>query len=183
MTIVASVLAINVNSQEHLKFKNIPIDGTVNSFAQKLEKIGFEIVLSKANQTALKGSFMSEECLIMVTGTRKTNIVWKVTVYLPKEASWNTIKNDYFDVKKIFQQKYGEGLSRESFFAPHKDGDGNELELISSGEGMYTTYFTKKLGVIAVRISKASRIAILYEDKINLELRKREIARMIKDDI
>lgn len=172
-----------VFSQEHIKFKGIPLNGNVNSFAQELVKIGFKIVESKGNIITMKGEFINKECEILVVGSKKTNLVWKVIAYLPKEISWSSIKSDYFEVKKQFQQKYGDGESYEFFSKPYYEGDGYEMQALGVDKCTYATYFTTELGTIAVDISKYEQISIGYEDKVNLEIKKAEAESIINNDI
>lgn len=183
LLVLFCVFSSVVFSQEHIKFKGIPLNGNVNSFAQELVKIGFKIVKSKGDIILMKGEFINKECEILVVGSTKTNIVWKVIAYLPKETSWYSIKNDYFEVKKQFQQKYGGGESYEYFSKPYYEGDGYEMQALGVDKCTYTTFFKTELGTIAVDISKYERISIGYEDKINLEIKEAEDESVISNDI
>ena len=148
-----------VFSQEHIKFKGIPLNGNVNSFSQELVKIGFKIVESKGNVITMKGEFINKECEIIVVGSKKTNVVWKVVAYLPEEESWSRIKSDYFEVKRQFQQKYGDGKSYEFFSKPYYEGDGYEMQALSLEKCTYSTFFDTDLGTIVVDISKYKQIS------------------------
>jgi len=170
-------------SQEHIKFKGIPLTGNVNSFSQELVKLGFVIVESNGNIITMEGEFINKKCEVLVVGSKTTNIIWKVIAYLPEETNWYSLKNNYLEIKNQFQQKYGDGRSYEFFSKPYEEGDGYEMQALGLEKCRYITFFETELGTISVDVSKYKQISIGYEDKINLEIKKNEAESIINNDI
>lgn len=55
--------------QNHLRFKGVPMDGTIQQFAQKLTQKGLTIVEKGNDNIILSGMFASyKDCLIGVIG-------------------------------------------------------------------------------------------------------------------
>lgn len=178
-----SLFSFFIYSQEHITFKGVPINGTVNSFAQELVKKGCKIKESKGNIITLEGEFVNNTCEIIAVGSHKTNTAWKAIAYLPEETNWYSIKNDYNNLKKIFQQKYGDGTSYEFFSKPYYEGDGYEMQALTLKKCTYSTYFEIETGIIVLEISKYKQISIGYEDKINVEINRKEANDIINDEI
>lgn len=183
LIIILCVLSNVIYSQEHMKFKDIPIDGSINTFAQKLINIGYKMHKTMGDVIILQGNFVNKECDIYIVGSVKTKIVWRVLVYLPEISDWYSIKSNYFDLKKQFQYKYGEGKSFEFFSKPYYEGDGFEMQALGVEKCTYVTFFKTESGDISVDISKYKQISISYEDKINCELKNKEANDRIKSDI
>ena len=170
--------------QEHLKFKDIPINGKINSFAQKLVNIGYQRQMAgEENELIiLKGEFVNKQCAIVVNGTKKTKTAYLVTVLLPTETDWSGIKDDYFKLKKLFQQKYGMGMSKEVFSEPYYEDSGLEMQALKLGKcTYYTIIFTKKSSIM-ITIMPEGRIVIGYEDSTNAKLKEIE-EEIINSDI
>ena len=74
-------------SEEHLKFLNVPINGSIDKFEDELIKLGFtEAPVKEENQLKLNGIFIEKHCEIDLYGTSKSQTVYKVKVNLPKES-------------------------------------------------------------------------------------------------
>ena len=186
LVIVLSILSCVLYSQEHLKFKGIPIDGTVDPFVRKLVDSGCQILIAggKNESTFLKGEFVNKQCTIAVAGTQKTNTVCSIIVFLPTETNWSNIKNDYLKLKQQFQQKYGIGESDEYFSEPYCDGDGREMRALELNKCTYKTLFFADEGTILFVINPSIKaISICYGDRINMELREKEETEIIHNDI
>ena len=74
-------------SEEHIKFLDVPINGSIDNFANELIKIGFtEVSLKEENQLKMNGFFIEKHCEIDVYASGKSQTVYKVKVNLPKES-------------------------------------------------------------------------------------------------
>ena len=72
------------NANEHLKFMGIPINGTLESFTQKLVAKGLKRERGWENTGAFSGTFAGESnCEVYVKRIPSRNIVYKVVVCLP----------------------------------------------------------------------------------------------------
>jgi len=170
-------------SQEHLMFKNIPLNGNIDIFASELIKEGFEIKEKNENAILMSGTYVNRLCDIIVFATKKTKSVWRVNIYLPKDTIWNSIKNDYFELKKQFITKYGKGKSYEFFSKPYKEGDGYEMLAVLLENCHYATYWKTQRGMISLNISTFKKISIKYEDNTNSALDEKETSEEISKEI
>ena len=66
-------------SQEHLEFRNIPINGPLKSFVKKLKKQGYKQISNNGTYRTLEGKFAIGNARISVYSTDKTKTVWKVS--------------------------------------------------------------------------------------------------------
>lgn len=170
---------------EHLSFKEIEIDGDIQSFCSKLETVGFifdDYFDDRHNIALLKGSFAARDnCDICVYNSEYINKIWKVVIFLPICQDWFSLKADYLYFKKIYSKKYGVPESFEFFMHPYFDGDGKEIKAIENGKFGYSSFWTVPTGTISLLISEFKQINIGYEDKINSNLKisaENEIAEM-----
>lgn len=178
-------LLLNVYSysQEHLRFKNIPIDGNIDTFADELIKQGFSKLASKGNIISLTGEFINKNCEIYVVGSKKSNLTWKILIVLPKESSWGSLKENYFEIKKQYQSKYGSGKSYEFFSKPYFEGDGYELQALRNEGCTYSTFWKTESGSIDLTISASGSNSLSYQDNQNTDIMRKEKEEVIKSDI
>lgn len=161
-------------TQEHMTFKNIPIDGNYKEFVKKMKGDGGEVILEREGVVVLKYKFTGKPCELFVLYTPKTNIVWKVAVSFDKYISWKSIKSDYFDFKDLYTKKYGNPDSFEFFSDPYYEGDGYEMQAIRNEKCTYTSFFEAENGYISVKIGTTESIFLSYEDKINSNISTKE---------
>lgn len=179
----AVLLSLSANAQ-HLKFKDIFIDGEISLFVEKLQGEGFTLEKLNGNIAILKGIFVNKNCEIYVRATPKTNIVYSVTVYLPEETTWSSIKSSYQSFKTSFWAKYGTPTESYEFFSkPYYEGDGYEMQAIRLEKCRYASYWDTSEGIILIQISKFEQISFDYEDKINSEIASNEKLENVLDDI
>lgn len=178
-----------LSAQEHLTFKNIPIEGSVSAYVAKLEAVGFQLVESTANNAILKGTFAGfDDCTIVVIGSESSNTVWKVVANLPHQVSWTSTCSRYEELKRQYTDKYGKpAKSYEFFIDPYELGDGYELQAIKLEKGYYIAFWDLSEGSIWVEI-KASRnsdgwICLGYQDAAGVEVMQQEKDQVIKSDI
>ena len=121
LTIVAFIFSFMFvmaqTPNNHLTFKGIPITGTLESFAQKMEAKGFRKTYSDKSFIGLEGEFAGySECNIYVFKVPNRNIVHEVVVRFPKESSWANLEKEYYKFKDMLTNKYGESTSHSETF-------------------------------------------------------------------
>lgn len=167
--------------QGHLKIKNIPIDGTVQSMYAKLKATGLKPIPEVSG--ALQGTFAGmNDCAFLIIGSEKTNTVYKVGVMSQFEDSWYSLKSLYLRLKEQYTNKYNECQSFEFFSSPYYEGDGYEMLALRLDKCTYASYFETPEGIISIEI-KEKYIFITYEDAINLEKAKAELNESVNSDI
>lgn len=156
-------------SEKHLEFENIPINGSLNEFANELFKLGFtEGQLTRENQLKLNGVFLGKRCEIYVDGTGTTQTVYKVTVNMPGQVM-DSLVFSYGEIQKLYKFRYGNGTSK---YKRYKDTDRflfNEPKRTRRlSKGDFTRY-TTKAGKIILEV-REGYISITYSDKLNSEI-------------
>lgn len=191
LSLLVALLALPVFSQEHLKFKGVPIDGTLSSFVSALKAKGLSIssLDSKYESTIMEGDFAGlDNCQFMIVSS-KDKTPGKVIVLGPSIKSWYNLKGRYNDLKESLQAKYtnAEVKSYEFFKDPYEEGDGYELQAISLDKCIYTTFFVLPEGSITVELagstSTSCYVKLTYEDTINFGKIVKENEKSISDDL
>lgn len=187
--LLSVVLCASLNAQEHLSFKNIPIEGNISDFISKLKVQGFTLEESMSNGAILKGPFVGyDNCTVYVLCSKSSKTVWKVVASLPSQVSWSSTRSRYEDFKETYTKKYGKPSdSYEFFIDPYERGDGYELQAIKLEKGYYTTYWELEAGTIVVEIDALSNsdgwVKLVYEDAAGCAIQEREKSQMISDEI
>ena len=103
-------LCMSVSAQMHMKFMGIPLDGTIDIFAQKLKAKGitYDADISRKLSPGAKlytGLFMGDNAQFMVMFNAKSRIVYSVVV----ELSYSTLelaKTPFYSIAEGLQKKY-----------------------------------------------------------------------------
>ena len=162
----------------HLTFKGIPITGTLENFAQKLEAKGFKKKYSNKRIIGLEGEFAGYSgCKITVFKILNRNIVRKVVVSFPTVSSWTRLEKEYNQFKDMLTNKYGKPTSQSKTF---KKGvlafsDAAKMRSLKEGNGAYWSAWKVDNGTIYMEIfttldENDGRILLIYFDKINCAL-------------
>ncbi|MCU4176470.1 hypothetical protein [Carboxylicivirga sp. N1Y90] len=171
---VSILLSSSLFSQERMSFKGVSLNNSVEDFVEKLEEKGFKEIGREDGAVMLQGKFLNQNCYVGVIGVANSNTVWRVAAVLPENETWASLRDEYFAVKELYQNKYGKGKSNESF----EGYSGNEMIALYEDRCNYHTAFTTKEGVIIIEIEKSNYmrgvVSIIYEDKVNSELNNAE---------
>ncbi len=165
----------------HLEFKGVPIDGTKETFTEKLLQNEFELV----EQKYIIGKFAGLNCLVTPFTTALSKTVWKVNIIdLQKFSQWIHLKAHYEKYVNMFRLKYGEPSSEFHFFkTPYNEGGGEEMIALSNEMCVYQTFFDVENGTILIALIGSGQVLFSYDDKSNAELMTKENDSMILADI
>jgi hypothetical protein len=184
LVLVLVFISVAGYGQNHIKFRDIEINGNLSQFVSQLEKIGYSLKTSEGNTSKLNGIFLGKEGELFVVSTPKTKTVWKVGFDFCKDENWISLKSDYKSLKEQITKKYGEPFETIEFFSsPYYDGDGNEIQAFKKGKCVFASYWEVESGFIDIGITDSCQIRISYEDKINAEIKSRESCEKIQDEI
>lgn len=160
----------------HLSFKGVPIDGTLNEYVAKMKQSGFTLLGTDDGVTILKGDFaMYKGCLIGVSTLKGKDLVCKISVVFPEQESWSPLSSNYFSLKEMLSEKYGEpSVNVEQFdsYSEPRDDMAKMYEVKFDRCKYYAIYETEK-GSIELSIKgdvSSSFVLLAYYDKINSEL-------------
>ena len=141
----------------HMTFKGIPIDGTIESFSQKLVEKGFTVVGANSQMVALSGTFAGfEGCTVAVNSLEKKNLTSMVVVMFPEKDKWAVLEAQYAYLKDMLTEKYGKAAKNtEAFKGQVGNEDKDKLQKLIADECTYESVFATAYGVIKLQISHA----------------------------
>jgi hypothetical protein len=163
-------------SSEHLVFKGVPLDGTLNEYVSKMVQEGFTNSGTENGTAILNGEFAGyKDCFIGVSTLKQKDLVYKIAVIFPQKETWSTLSGNYFDLKEMLTEKYGkpsdvtekfDGLS----YSQPKDDDSKMYKVKFDNCKYFSIWKTEK-GDIQLSIEHESvtrcYVALVYFDKIN----------------
>ena len=101
LPLLAAPAQAQTTEEQHLEFMGIPIDGTLNAFARKLQAKGMKIIDRENGTISLSGNFAGDnDCSIFLLGTSK-NEIWRAAVASSTHYSWSSLADRYFTLKNI----------------------------------------------------------------------------------
>lgn len=162
---------------EHLSFKGVPIDGTLNAFTKAMTTKGFETITAEDGTILLYGDFAGYKgCLLTVSTLDNADIVNRIIVCFPSRETWEPLYDNYTTIKDMLSIKYGQPEDVvEEFESPYYISDNNDRmhEVIMDRYKYISTFVTDK-GDIELSISHLPYIGccvtLVYYDKINSKL-------------
>lgn len=167
---------------EHLKFKGIPIDGTLEKFSEALIEIGFELNEdSKEDEMFLIGDFAGyKDCRVYVSTLDNIDLVNFVSVAFPDRDSWSSLLRDYTSLKDMLTEKYGDPSdSVEDFYNKEARSDSDMLFEIRTDNYDYHSVFNTDRGEIVLSVEHYTffftehyYVSIQYYDKMNSNIIK-----------
>lgn len=184
LTIAFAFFASLSIAQNHMTFKGIPIDGTLNSFVQKLKAKGYTYVTTQDGMALLTGEFAATKgCTIVVSRFSDRDQVNLVGVIFPEEKTWSKISSTYFTLKRLLTEKYGEPDSIEFFSDDEPCDDFLKFHALLGDECHYTSEFSEDNGKIQLTMAKQSynsaSVILKYIDDANAK----ETRKKIMDDL
>lgn len=170
--------AMAQNANEHLKFMGIPINGTLESFTQKLVAKGMKRQQGWDNTGVFRGTFAGErDCEVYVNMIPSRNIVYRIVVCLPSKDTWDWLEKDYNRFKEMLTTKYGEPYKCSESFkeGTYVGSDRLKISALKEGKCNYYSIWGSTEGVIALEIFNADGssdccVRLVYYDAINYKL-------------
>ena len=167
----------NSDSNDHMTFKGVAIDGTLNEFVLKMQHTGFTHVGTENGIGMLKGDFAGYKgCIVGVATLKQKDLVSKITVIFPEIDTWSSLSSNYFYLKELLTEKYGEPTEVLETFDTHSEprNDNSKMHAVKMDNcKYYTTYVTEK-GSIQLSIGHESvmscYVTLSYFDKINSKI-------------
>lgn len=93
---------------EHMKFKGIPMEGTLQSFTLKLKAKGYVPLGTEDGVSVLKGEFAGYKNCHIYAVADKSGMICRVCVEFPKMDKWSDLESCYSSYKDMLTEKYGE---------------------------------------------------------------------------
>lgn len=174
--LLMSFTLIFAQSSEHLKFKGVPIDGTLSEYVSKMKQAGFQLVGTDDGVALLEGEFAGYRgCLIAVSTLKSVNVVNTIGVVFPARENWSSLEGDYEHLKSMLTEKYGEPSDVVEKFQGYGDPQTDQEKWINIMTDNYTWYtiFETENGDTQLSLEKGDYgeyfVLLKYFDKINTE--------------
>ena len=174
-----------MESNNHLKFKGVPIDGTLKQFVSRMKRKGFKYIDSDDGVVVLQGDFAAyKECIIYVSTLDNKDLVSRIDVQFPKQDTWEYLYGDYKNLKDLLTEKYGKpNTEKEKFEDKYIDDDNDRMHAVKMDRCKYETRFKTDKGYIVLWIEHESVMSCFvmleYNDQINSGI----IKKTAKDDL
>lgn len=170
------IASIAQNSNEHLTFKGVPIDGSLNKYVSKMKSAGFSYIADQDGTAILQGDFAGfKGCLIVVSTLKNSDVVNTIGVIFPENDDWSSLEENYQQLKKMLTEKYGKpSQCVEEFQGYGLPSDNNEkLHRLKMDRCTYVTVFETPKGDIQLSMEHqrigSCFVRLQYWDKINTD--------------
>jgi hypothetical protein len=168
----------------------VPFDGNAYVFATNLTKKGFVL---KQNNTKIKnvyimsGQVLNRQCEIYVFGSAKTNKLFRVVAYTPKELTFSGLSQTFDVVSGYLKEKYGEGEREclDYFKTPYELGDGYEMTAVATGNYIRMCVFGDNVPnvVVMTHIEEYPQVRIVWEHQVNVETHLKETKQKANEEL
>ena len=184
ISLLLAVSMVCMSQTTHMKFKGIPMGGTLNSFVQKLKDKGFSYLGQQDGMAILKGEFAATKgCTVGVARFSDRDQVNLVAVIFPEEETWNSITKSYFNLKDMLTEKYGTPESIEEFSGREPSSDFLKFHALVQDECNFISEFTCEGGKIQLTMKKqnynTAAVILRYIDNANAN----ETRKKVMDDL
>ncbi len=171
------VFAGSLFAQQHLSFKGVPIDGTLQAYTNAMVKAGFHYEITQDGTALLTGDFAGYKgCTVGVSTLKNLDVVSRIAVLFPNKDTWSAVLTDYENLKAMLTEKYGTPSDSQEKFTGYVGDNHNGLIMhaLKAGEYVWYTTFTTELGDIELAIMSGTEyltgcVRLSYYDKINHE--------------
>lgn len=161
-------------SSDHLSFKGVPINGTLDEYVSKMKESGFTFEGQDNGIAMLSGDFAGfKECTIGVVTYNQKDLVSKIAVVFPENDTWSTLSGNYNRLKELLTEKYGKPSKVVEEFQTYSQPrtDNSKLHHVKMDEYTYYTNYETDKGTIQVSIEhegvSSCYVMLSYFDKIN----------------
>ena len=165
----------------HVIFKQVPVDGTLEEFSDRLVRSGLVFHGIREGRASLEGKFTGVEGA-KVYAFSTCGQTWRVVVDFPAVDTWASVKKQYVFFKTSLSGKYVcEPRSVERFPSYCPEGTGREYNAFRDETAVYTSSFVVPNGGVTLSVvpvtSGAGRLFVRleYVDELNSMLRDNEV--------
>ena len=183
LSIIAVLTAMITLAQtsEHLTFKGVPIDGTLNEYVAKMKQGGFECSGTDGGIAVLKGDFAGyKNCYIKVSTLNQIDLVYKIRVTFPDQDTWSSLFANYSDLKQMLTEKYAKPTDVVELFDvspfPQPLDDNDKMHEVKLDKCRYSSLWKTNNGEIHLFIDhfglSSCFVRLIYLDKTNSDIIK-----------
>lgn len=174
------VVGVCVAQTEHMKFMGIPMEGTLQSFTNKLKTKGFTSNGIQDGVSSLSGEFAGYKGCTIGAVADKSGMICKVSVIFPTMEKWGRLEECYIKYKTMLTEKYGEPKECiEEFQNRNPRDDNSRIHELSMDRCKYQTIFECDNGGIEIVIThqgfSSYFVMLTYYDNANQERLRKQI--------
>lgn len=181
LSLTACISFAQTDTSKHLIFKGVPLDGTLDQYVSKMKQNGFKHLSTKDGTAMLQGDFAGyKDCNIVVSTLKQKDLVHKIGVLFPEKETWSTLSGNYFDLKKMLTEKYGNPSTEVEKFDTRSEprDDRSRMYEVQFDRCKYYSIWTTDKGEIQLSIEHdgftSCCVKLAYFDKINGETIKKQ---------
>lgn len=188
LTLIFALTALLTFAQttEHLSFKSVPIDGTIDEYVSKMKQNGFNHLKTNNGIAILNGEFAGyKDCIVEVSTLKQNDLVYKIGVLFSEKETWSTLSSNYFDLKEMLTEKYGKPSNVEEKFETtlQPNDDRAKMYELKFDRCKYSSIWKTDKGDIQLSLDHTGMtscfVKLLYFDKTNGSIVKAKA----KDDL
>lgn len=181
------------NKAKHLQFLSEPIDGTVSSFVEKMEKKGFEFNANIDKNAVMMGEYDGyKNVTLFIQSCTKKDLVFGVGLTFEHHEKWDSLLCDYNALKAKLTEKYGKPAECSEKFASGPADNLSEtqiMEAVRAGNCDYFTVYKIPEGTVNLAISRAQYgedvvcyVQLDFLDNQNVANEKTKTKKIIKSE-
>lgn len=168
---------------EHLFFKGVPIDGSLEAYVAMMKQVGFKYQGEEDGIAYLKGDFAGfKNCMLAVATVQPLDLVAKIVVVFPEREDWGSLARDYGTLKSMLTEKYGKPARYVEDFQTYgePDDDGERLHALKGDECTWYSVYEMPKGSIELSIENdggvlgVCYVVLRYHDRLNTEAVKKQ---------
>lgn len=176
-SIFTSFAQDSTNTEKHMEFKGIPIDGNLNEYVLKMKKSGFSHLQTENGAALLNGEVAGyKNCYLLVQTIKQNDLVYVLVIMLPEVDTWSILSGNYYNLKELLTEKYGEPSETVENFNTNytlKD-DGDKMYEVRNQNCNYKAVFHTENGGIDLSINHdrvtGSFVKLVYVDYVNSKI-------------
>ena len=179
ISLLLAVCTICMAQTQHMKFKGVPMEGSIREFANQLSKKGFTSLGVDNGVALLSGEFASYKGCTIGAVSDQSGMVCKVVVIFPEMDKWGDLEHCYMIFKSMLSEKYGKPKEcTELFQDKYVDDDSDRLYAVKFDQCKYISAFTGDNGEIKLEITHQRMscfVRLTYYDNANQEALRKQI--------
>ena len=183
LSLLLAVCTICTAQTSHMKFKGVPMEGTLQSFTTKLKAKGFTSIGIQDGVSLLKGEFAGYKNCSIVAIADNSGMICKVSVMFPEMDKWGDLESCYSNYKSMLTEKYGNPETCiEEFQRKYVDDDSSKKHELEMDRCKYISIFKCEEGNIQIEIihqNFSCYVMISYFDNVNQD----KLRKQIMDDL
>lgn len=176
-------VGIGYAQTEHMKFKGIPMEGTLQTFTTKLKTKGFTPIGIQDGVSMLTGEFAGYKNCTIGAVADKSGMICKVSVIFPEMEKWGDLERCYLNYKSMLTEKYGDPKDCvERFQNSYANDDNSKKCELEVDRCKYYSIFSSDNGEIQLEITHkrfTCYVMLSYFDNANQE----KLRKQIMDDL